>query len=65
MTEVKTNVRMAIIEIQCPHCSKPTKAILPDTINLNVEQPEVKCEKCGKTFTFTAGMLYRPIGYAN
>ena len=62
---VENTKRMAIIEIQCPHCGKPTKAILPDDTNLNNEEPEVKCQNCNKTFKFKAGMLYRPIGYAN
>lgn len=62
---VQNTKRMAIVEIQCPHCGKPTKAILPDDINLNNEEPDVKCEKCGETFKFRTGMLYRPIGYAN
>ncbi len=57
--------RMALIEIKCPHCGDTTKAILPDDINQRGEEPEIKCERCGKIFKFTAGLLYRPIGYAD
>ena len=55
---------MAIIEIQCPLCGKTTKATLPEDPNERGEEPEVECEKCGKKFKFTSGLLHHPIGYA-
>ncbi len=57
--------RLAIIEIKCPLCDETTRATLPDNPQERGEEPELKCDKCGGTFKFTAGLLYRPIGYAN
>jgi ribosomal protein S27E len=57
--------RLAVIEIKCTLCGNPTKAILPDDTNERKAESDVKCEKCGKFFKFTDGLLYRPIGYAS
>lgn len=57
--------RLAIIEIRCPHCDEPTRATIPDDTQIRGEHPQITCEKCGETFEFTDGLLYRPIRYAN
>jgi HEAT repeat protein/transposase-like protein len=53
---------IALIEMKCPHCSKSTKAILPDEAEERQGFIEIICQECERKFNFKDGMLYKPLG---
>jgi len=55
-------IRIAIIELNCPHCRQSTRAELPDDLKERGPEPMITCRECGKQFKFKKGMEYSMVG---
>lgn len=55
-----TEVRIAHVQVECPHCCKVTDAYIAESAS---DQARVECMLCAETFEFGPGTMYKPVGF--